>query len=331
MRSGREGSASSVYLLYSSGGNNNGSANSCYAVRPALHSIVINFEKSYGYTVLFGAVAHMYNAWLRSGLEADVDRVYRFDDIGELAVDVAFGRYAVRPASLDCDKLKKPRISRTFGVIARIYNAWVRSGAYNNALDVYYLVASGGRNSDYGTRRYAVRPASLDCDKLKKPRISRTFGVIARIYNAWLRSGNRDYAYNVRLLNSSGAPVYRDTDRRFAVRPASLDCDKFEKSLISRTFGSIARIYNAWVRSGFSEESYGCLSIAASGSRNYAYAIRYFAVRPAPTRLRKIYCRQFPNSVRISTAEQISYEMKGAIAPLAPHKYGNGKTYSTLI
>ena len=270
MRSGREGSASSVYLLYSSGGNNNGSANSCYAVRPALHSIVINFEKSYGYTVLFGAVAHMYNAWLRSGLEADVDRVYRFDDIGELAVDVAFGRYAVRPASLDCDKLKKPRISRTFGVIARIYNAW-------------------------------------------------------------LRSGNRDYAYNVRLLNSSGAPVYRDTDRRFAVRPASLDCDKFEKSLISRTFGSIARIYNAWVRSGFSEESYGCLSIAASGSRNYAYAIRYFAVRPAPTRLRKIYCRQFPNSVRISTAEQISYEMKGAIAPLAPHKYGNGKTYSTLI
>ncbi len=41
----------------------------------------------------------MYDAWLRSGLEADVDRVYRFDDIGELAVDVAFGRYAVRPAS----------------------------------------------------------------------------------------------------------------------------------------------------------------------------------------------------------------------------------------
>ena len=122
-----------------------------------------------------------YDAWLRSGLEADVDRVYRFDDIGELAVDVAFGRYAVRPASLDCDKFKKPRISRTFGVIARIYNAW-------------------------------------------------------------LRSGNRDYAYNVRLLNSSGAPVYRDTDLRYAVRPASLDCDKFKKPRISRTFGSIARI-----------------------------------------------------------------------------------------
>ncbi len=55
--------------------------------------------------------------------------------------------------------LKKPWISRTFGSIVRIYNAWVRSGAYNNALDVYYLVASGGRNSDYGTRNYAVRPA----------------------------------------------------------------------------------------------------------------------------------------------------------------------------
>ncbi len=62
------------------------------------------------------------------------------------------------------------------------------------------------------------------------------------MYNAWLRSGNRDYAYNVRLLNSSGAPVYRDTDLRFAVRPASLDCDKFKKPRISRTFGSIARI-----------------------------------------------------------------------------------------
>ena len=67
-----------------------------------------------------------YDAWLRSGLEADVDRVYRFDDIGELAVDVAFGRYAVRPASLDCDKFKKPRISRTFGSIARI----LRLGAF---------------------------------------------------------------------------------------------------------------------------------------------------------------------------------------------------------
>ncbi len=55
----------------------------------------------------------------------------------------------------------------------------------------------------------------------KKSRISRAFGSVARIYNAWLRSGNRDYAYNVRLLNSSGAPVYRDTDLRYAVRPAS--------------------------------------------------------------------------------------------------------------
>ena len=154
---------------------------------------------------------------------------------------------------------------------------------------------------------------------------------LSLVYNAWLRSG-RDYSASiVYLLGSSGGNGIGGVNSRFAVRPASLDCDKFKKPRISRTFGSIARIYNAWVRSGFSEESYGCLSIAASGSRNYAYAIRYFAVRPAPTRLRKIYCRQFPNSVRISTAEQISYEMKGAIAPLAPHKYGNGKTYSTLI
>ncbi len=183
-----------------------------------------------------------YNAWLRSGLEADVDRVYRFDDIGKLAVDVAFGRYAVRPALLDCNKLKKPRISRTFGVIARIYTAWLRSGRDYSASIVYLLGSSGGNGIGGAHSRYAVRPVSLDCNKLKKPRISRTFGVIARIYNAWLRSGNRDYAYNVRLLNSSGAPVYRDTDLRFAVRPASLDCDKFKKPRISRTFGSIARI-----------------------------------------------------------------------------------------
>ena len=122
-----------------------------------------------------------YDAWLRSGLEADVDRVYRFDDIGKLAVDVAFGRYAVRPALLDCNKLKKPRISRTFGVIARIYNAWLRSGYYNLAGRAYSLGSSGGVNYNYTYRRFAVRPASLDCDKFEKSLISRTFGSIARI------------------------------------------------------------------------------------------------------------------------------------------------------
>ncbi len=120
--------------------------------------------------------------------------------------------------------------------------AWLRSGRDYSASIVYLLGSSGGNGIGGAHSRYAVRPVSLDCNKLKKPRISRTFGVIARIYNAWLRSGNRDYAYNVRLLNSSGAPVYRDTDLRFAVRPASLDCDKFKKPRISRTFGSIARI-----------------------------------------------------------------------------------------
>ena len=126
VRSGREGSASSVYLLYSSGGNNNGSANSRYAVRPALHSIVINFEKSYGYTVLFGAVAHMYNAWLRSGNRDYAYNVRLLNSSGAPVYRDTDLRYAVRPASLDCDKLKKPRISRTFGSIARI----LRLGAF---------------------------------------------------------------------------------------------------------------------------------------------------------------------------------------------------------
>jgi hypothetical protein len=85
------------------------------------------------------------------------------------------------------------------------------------------------------------------------------------------------------------------------------------------------------VRSGAYNNALDVYYLVASGGRNSDYGTRRYAVRPAPTRLRKIYCRQFPNSVRISTAEQISYEMKGAIVPLAPHKYGNGKTYSTLI
>ena len=120
----------------------------------------------------------------------------------------------------------------------------MRSGNESNANKAYIFSSVGSLDGDSTDRRHAVRPAlhSTAVNFLKKPRIFRAFGVIARIYNAWLRSGNRDYAYNVRLLNSSGAPVYRDTDLRFAVRPASLDCDKFKKPRISRTFGSIARI-----------------------------------------------------------------------------------------
>ena len=118
---------------------------------------------------------------MRSGLEADVDRVYRFDDIGKLAVDVAFGRYAVRPALLDCNKLKKPRISRTFGVIARIYNAWLRSGSNTDIDYILGLTSSGRYGGSITAVRYAVRPALLDCNKFKKSLISRTFGSIARI------------------------------------------------------------------------------------------------------------------------------------------------------
>ncbi len=183
-----------------------------------------------------------YYAWVRSGYYMYARSAHLLTDFGGQDVSLTDYRYAVRPVSLDCDKLKKPWISRTFGVIARIYDAWLRSGLEADVDRVYRFDDIGKLAVDVAFGRYAVRPASLDCNKLKKPRISRTFGVIARIYNAWLRSGNRDYAYNVRLLNSSGAPVYRDTDLRFAVRPASLDCDKFKKPRISRTFGPIVRI-----------------------------------------------------------------------------------------
>ena len=61
------------------------------------------------------------------------------------------------------------------------YYAWVRSGTYAYGSNVYLLTVSGGRFNDVTNRRYAVRPALLDCNKLKKSRISRTFGVIARV------------------------------------------------------------------------------------------------------------------------------------------------------
>ena len=69
--------------------------------------------------------------------------------------------------------------------------------------------------------------------------------------------------------------------------PAAMPCVPLHSTVInlkSRWYPELLGLllaYDAWVRSGFSEESYGCLSIAASGSRNYAYATRYFAVRPA--------------------------------------------------
>ncbi len=61
-------------------------------------------------------------------------------------------------------------------------------------------------------------------------------------YNAWVRSGIGSSAFTTCVFSYIGTFDGDYTDRRHAVRPASLDCDKFEKSLISRTFGSIARI-----------------------------------------------------------------------------------------
>ncbi len=55
--------------------------------------------------------------------------------------------------------LKKSRIFRTFGVIARMYDAWVRSGCGNIAYYVYLLGSSGGYDVGYAISRYAVRPA----------------------------------------------------------------------------------------------------------------------------------------------------------------------------
>ena len=45
LRSGIYGSASYVYLLYSSGALTNALANTRHAVRPALHSTAVNFLK----------------------------------------------------------------------------------------------------------------------------------------------------------------------------------------------------------------------------------------------------------------------------------------------
>ena len=101
------------------------------------------------------------------------------------------------------------------------------------------------------------------------------------MYDAWLRSGNRDYANNVRLLNSSGAPVYRDTDLRFAVRPASSNVVNLKKSRIPRAFGSVARKYNAWLRSGFNSAGDGGYYLYSDGILYGGVTNRIFAVRPA--------------------------------------------------
>ncbi len=117
-----------------------------------------------------------YDAWLRSSSFIGVSGAYLLGSFGVPYYSTAL-RYAVRPASLDCDKLKKPRISRTFGVIARIYDAWLRSGLEADVDRVYRFDDIGELAVDVAFGRYAVRPALLNCNKLKKSWISRTFWV----------------------------------------------------------------------------------------------------------------------------------------------------------
>ena len=64
-------------------------------------------------------------------------------------------------------------------------------------------------------------------------------------------------------------------------------------------------MYNAWLRSGYYNYAYYAYNLNSSGGDDAYNAYRRFAVRPRFTCLRKIYCRQFPNSARLRTTEQI--------------------------
>ena len=101
-----------------------------------------------------------------------------------------------------------------------MYDAWVRSGCGNIAYYVYLLGSSGGYDVGYAISRYAVRPALYSTViNLKKPWISRTFGVIARMYDAWVRSGVFFDSGAVYCLDSADGGYFGTLDR-YAVRPA---------------------------------------------------------------------------------------------------------------
>ncbi len=163
-----------------------------------------------------------------------------------------------------------------------MYDAWLRSGDVSSAAYLYLLNSSGARSSGSTDYRYAVRPASSNVVNLKKPRIPRAFGSVARIYNAWLRSGGDTYASCAYALNSSGGYGYDSANCRYAVRPASSNAVNFKKAADTRAFGSVARIYNAWVRSGsYSNANYAYRLIPdGTGLYNGTAYLRY-AVRPA--------------------------------------------------
>ena len=111
-----------------------------------------------------------------------------------------------------------------------MYDAWLRSGDVSSAAYLYLLNSSGARSSGSTDYRYAVRPASSNVVNLKKPRIPRAFGSVARIYNAWLRSGGDTYASCAYALNSSGGYGYDSANCRYAVRPASSNAVNFKKA-----------------------------------------------------------------------------------------------------
>ena len=97
---------------------------------------------------------------------------------------------------------------------------WLRSGDGGNAGCACGLDSTMG-NGYYGYRNYAVRPALYSTAiNLKKPWISRTFGSIVRIYNAWLRSSGDYYARTAFNIAASGGDSGDLTNTRYAVRPA---------------------------------------------------------------------------------------------------------------
>ena len=102
----------------------------------------------------------MYDAWLRSGFDSAVDGGYYLYSDGILYGGVTNRIFAVRPASSNAVNFKKAADTRAFGSVARMYDAWLRSGDVDGASYAYLLHSSGAHNRSNAYRYYAVRPAS---------------------------------------------------------------------------------------------------------------------------------------------------------------------------
>ena len=64
--------------------------------------------------------------------------------------------------------------------------------------------------------------------------------------------------------------------------PRFIECSKFfKKAADTRAFGSVARKYNAWLRSGDVDGASYAYLLHSSGAHNRSNAYRYYAVRPA--------------------------------------------------